>query len=327
MNRSGKLFLFLLTITGVVSCKQVDSTNLPYSIGTVDEMVVVLNSVDSTDTLFRVIDEYLGASYGYTPQPERRFNVIYADMATYQNTFERHRNLVFIGDLEQPTAFSRFIGELVGEDRVAKLKQAGNSFYLPLENMWSHPQYVEAIVAADRDLLLADLDNILTGLLQRVSDRELNKIRSNQYVAGHNLQVEEALADAGINLQVPADFKALSVSKENFWFLRKSTIDMTASIMIYWEPYSDSAQLKPEYVLHLRDSLGLTYESSKVANSFMQTEYRVAQLHEQIDFNGAYALRSRGLWRLVNDFMGGPYINFWVYDEQHNRMVYLDGYV
>ena len=35
----------------------------------------------------------------------------------------------------------------------------------------------------------------------------------------------------------------------------------------------------------------------------------------------------RGLWRLVNDFMGGPYINFWVYDEQHNRMVYLDGYV
>ena len=39
-------------------------------------MVVVLNSVDSTDTLFRVIDEYLGASYGYTPQPERRFNVI-----------------------------------------------------------------------------------------------------------------------------------------------------------------------------------------------------------------------------------------------------------
>ena len=36
--------------------------------------------------------------------------------------------LVFIGDLEQPTAFSRFIGELVGEDRVAKLKQAGNSF-------------------------------------------------------------------------------------------------------------------------------------------------------------------------------------------------------
>ena len=30
--------------------------------------------------------------------------------------------------------------------------------------MWSHPQYVEAIVAADRDLLLGRPDNILTGL-------------------------------------------------------------------------------------------------------------------------------------------------------------------
>ena len=111
-------------------------------------------------------------------------------------------------------------------------------------------------------------------------------------MAGHNLPVEEALADAGINLQVPADFKAFLCQRE-LLVSAKSTIDMTASIMIYWEPYSDSAQLKPEYVLHLRDSLGLTYESSKVANSFMQTEYRV-QLHEQIDFNGAYAFTIKG---------------------------------
>ena len=58
----------------------------------------------------------------------------------------------------------------------------------------------------------------------------------------------------------------------------------------------------------------------------MQTEYRAAQLHEQIDFNGAYALRSRvcGGWSMTS--WVAP-INFWVYDEQHNRMVYLDGYV
>ena len=45
-----------------------------------------------------------------------------------------------------------------------------------------------------------------------------------------------------------------------------------------------------------------------------------AQLHEQIDFNGASCIMIKGLW-LVTDSMG-ILSTSWVYDEQHNRMVY-----
>lgn len=322
------LFLLIGSMAAIVSCTKVDSKNIPYSVGGVDELVVVLNEIDSTDTLFRVIDSYLGATFGFVPQVETRFNVIYADINTYENTFSRHRNLVFIGDVGEASNFTKYVGELIGAEQLQKVKAANASFYLPSENVWSHPQYVETIVAADRELLLADIDKILTGLIDRLSERELAKIRSNQYLPGHNIQAEELLLEKHkIDMDIPSDFHLLPASNNNFLFFRKSTIDLTATIMVYYEPYTDSAQLRPEYLLKLRDSLGAAYESSRVPNSFMQNEYRVPMQHIPVNFNNMYALESRGLWRLVNDFMGGPFLNYWVYDEANNRMVYLDAYV
>jgi hypothetical protein len=324
-----RLLVFLSAVLGIaVSCKQLEVKNLPYSIGGVDEMVVVLNAVDSTDTLFQAIDQYLGAIYNNTPQPEYRFGVTYIDVATYRSTFQKHRNLLFIGDLETPGDFSQFISELVGVETLKKVRSAGASFYLPLEDVWAKPQYVEAIVAADRTLLLAGIDTIMQGLTDRISQRELEKIRKNQFLPGHNNQVETVLREQHqIDMQVPSEFTMLKASNDNFIFLRKSTIDLTATIMIYYEPYTDSAQLNPTYLLHLRDSLGHQYESSRVPGSYMQTEYRAPSEHNVINLNGYYCLESRGLWRLINDFMGGPFINYWIVDEANNRLVYIDAYV
>jgi len=327
--RKQKLAALLLLITTVlVSCKELEVKNLPYSIGGVDELVVVLNSVDSTDDLFNAIDSYLGATYSNTPQPEFRFGVTYVDVATYESTFSKHRNLVFIGDLEGSTNFTKFVRELIGEETYGKIRASKTSFYLPLNDIWARPQYAETIVANDRDLLLADIDNIMTGLVDRISKRELAKIRNNQFIPGHNVQVEQMLEkEHKIAMDIPKDFTLLDTEGENFLFLRKSTIDLTASIMIYYEPYVDSMQLNPVYLLHLRDSLGAEYESSRVQGSFAQTEYRVPRSHDTITVNDMYCLESRGLWRLVNDFMGGPFINYWIYDEANKRMMYIDAYV
>jgi hypothetical protein len=328
MSKARFVIFLALVFSVVVSCKQLEVKNLPYSIGGVDEMVVVLNAVDSTDTLFQVIDSYLGAIYNNTPQPEYRFGVTYIDVATYRSTFQKHRNLIFIGDLETPGDFSQFISELVGVETLKKVRSAGASFYLPLEEVWAKPQYVEAIVAADRTLLLAGIDTIMQGLTSRISDRELAKIRKNQFLPGHNTQVEKVLREQHqIDMQVPSDFTMLKASEGNFIFLRKSTIDLTATIMLYYEPYTDSAQLNPAYLLHLRDSLGHQYESSRVPGSYMQTEYRAPAEHNVINMNGYYCLESRGLWRLINDFMGGPFINYWMVDEANKRLVYIDAYV
>ena len=48
---------------------------------------------------------------------------------------------------------------------------------------------------------------------------------------------------------------------------------------------------------------------------------------ENTEVDGHFAMETRGLWRVTNDFMGGSFINLTVYDEDHKQRVMLDGFV
>ncbi|MFN3939045.1 MAG: DUF4837 family protein [Chitinophagales bacterium] len=327
MHRTAQSIFTILIILFLHACNGPENNTLPYSVGGVDEMVVVLEKVDSSSALFQVVNNYLGATFKNTPQPERRFNVLYTDLPGLNKTFIRHRNIIMIGSFEKETAFTQFISDLVGEQNKGKVLGSEASYFLNRENVWSKPQYIEIIVAATDSLLLTGMDNTLLTFIDRISERELNKIRNNQYLPGDNKEVEAFLRDKHkIGMRIPSDFKMLQSSNDNFIFLRKSTIDQSTAIMIWYEPFRDTAQLQPAYLIRKRDSLGGLYESSNVQDSYMQSEHRLSFQHDTISFKGMYCLESRGLWRLVNDFMGGPFINYWIYDEKNNRMIYLDGY-
>ena len=38
-------------------------------------------------------------------------------------------------------------------------------------------------------------------------------------------------------------------------------------------------------------------------------------------------METRGLWKMENDFMGGPFVNYTIWDEDGNRTVVVDGFV
>jgi hypothetical protein len=48
--------------------------------------------------------------------------------------------------------------------------------------------------------------------------------------------------------------------------------------------------------------------------------------YEEFSFNGGFAAEVRGLWRMENDFMGGPYYSLTFYDEPNARLITVEGY-
>ena len=46
-----------------------------------------------------------------------------------------------------------------------------------------------------------------------------------------------------------------------------------------------------------------------------------------MQFDNKETLQARGLWGMVNDFMGGPFVTYMIKDEVNNRMIILDGFV
>ncbi|MBC7886229.1 MAG: DUF4837 family protein, partial [Saprospiraceae bacterium] len=43
--------------------------------------------------------------------------------------------------------------------------------------------------------------------------------------------------------------------------------------------------------------------------------------------NGVYVKEVRGIWETVNDFMGGPFISYVLYNEKKGEIVFIDAFV
>ena len=59
----------------------------------------------------------------------------------------------------------------------------------------------------------------------------------------------------------------------------------------------------------------------------MAVERRVEPVSEQITLDGRFCIETRGLWRLIGDFMGGPFVNYTFTSPDNNTLIMLTGYV
>ena len=48
---------------------------------------------------------------------------------------------------------------------------------------------------------------------------------------------------------------------------------------------------------------------------------------KSMEINELYALEARGIWDIVNDFMGGPFISYMIHDPKSNELLFIDAFV
>ncbi len=87
--------------------------------------------------------------------------------------------------------------------------------------------------------------------------------------------------------------------------------------------------LTGQNIISTRDSIGRRYIGGAVEGSYMQTEgralYAPAMTNTLID--GRVAIETRGLWMVKGDFMGGPFLNYTIFDEKNNRIITAEGFI
>ena len=91
-------------------------------------------------------------------------------------------------------------------------------------------------------------------------------------------------------------------------------------------PYTNENQLSKEYLIQLRDSLGKRHVEGARPHSYMTTE----MLYEPdftITSENPYTIEVRGLWTMVNDFLGGSFISCAQLDKKNNRIIYAEGFL
>jgi hypothetical protein len=136
----------------------------------------------------------------------------------------------------------------------------------------------------------------------------------------------------GFSLDIPGGF-AIAYENDDFIWLRqtmhKVKQDAELGIMIHKLPYTDTTAFMQAKILDLRDTLTFKYVPGPSEGSYMAISRDVIPpvSYRSTGYVTDFAVETRGLWMVVNDFMGGPFINYTFTDPENQNLIMLDGYV
>lgn len=276
------------------------------SSGKTCEVLVAADKVHYEGATKALLDSLLREPQAGLPQPEPRFDIINVPVTSLYNTqmFKMHRNII-----------------------VCDVK-AGNpdKFYVH-HNQWAEPQVVVDVAASSDSSLRAMLRNRASLVLDEFYKAEYQRMEK-AFVKDRNIELMQRVkAKYGFSIVVPQEF---SWAKEDgdFLWLRKETKDFGLGVLVNVSPYRSESQFEAEKIANRLDTLMKREVPGPAEGSYMATERRVELESRQVAFGASkYGIETRGLWRLMGDFMGGPFVAYSLLSPDGATVVDLVGYV
>lgn len=306
------LMLFCLPMTVLVCCskKKTQSDNesmgLPASGGKTLEVVLVIPDDIYKGDIKDTIGKYFMKACKGLPQAEPLFDVVQMNPSGFFNSdmLKKHRNIIIIDH------------------------KAGNPNKLTKQiNYKSYPQAYFQFSTSDRDSLYSLIARYSNTIREQFYLNEYKRVQT-AFKKLENINITKTLKSKfGFYLTVSEEFY-LATNDDDFVWLRKEPKDGSLGLMIYTMPYKGEQMFEQEYILSLRDSITKKHIPGPRRGSYMGVERRAEFVRDTtVIGNDIKAIETRGLWRLFNDFMGGPFVNYCFLDKKNNRFVMIDGFV
>ena len=299
--------MVLFMLLSIISCDINTNSGVPRSIGNTSEVLIIVDSEKQWDNgVGSVIREVLGQDQYGLNQAEPIFKLSHVQKKSFSDLFKKHHNLLVVG-----------VNPALKEPKIESSV-----------DLWSKPQQIFKVTAPSTKELIELIKNnkdLFINAYQRTDrDRIMEVFRPIQ----NNEAVSKILENTGIKIVVPKDFYLAKESKEFCW-VRKEAAEFSQGYFIISSDYLDTAQFSKESIMS-RINLALkTNVPGSVLNSYMSTdnEFMPPQRTVLDDFLGGYAAKIVGTWVVENDFMGGPFVSYTIYNEANSKIVTLMGYV
>ena len=328
---SSWLYLSLLFFA---SCSSDFTKNLeavPTAIAIPNQINVVADDAIWNGPLGDSLRYYFSSASPILPQPEPIFDLKhYTAEEIYAESVRRsRRSYLIFGNIQDTNSTT---GEMIRRDLgTANVDRArrDSSFNTTLaRDKWAKGQYVFYLFGNDDEQIVQNIRDNFSAIARRVNDADRGSLEATVYMEGENRKlIDEVRNTFGISLRIPGDY-FLAINENNTMWLRQETEFLSSNLFIYRLPYRDKSQFSKEGIKAIRDSLGLRYVSSEVEATYMRTnDVDLPMLTETIDLNGNYAMEARGIWDIVNDYMGGPFLTYLILSPDNKELIFIDGFV
>lgn len=297
----GILFYILTACDGTGT----QGKGLMSSSGRASELLVVCADSQWTGLLGDSLQSIFLQPLPYLPQDEPLFLVVHIDEDGFNPIYQKQRNILHIDINPQHI-----------EPKIKVVK-----------NKWAKPQLIVLLQAQNESEAIQILLQKKEIVINLFLESEIKRFQRAQK-AQQDYKIDKKLQDTyHISMNVPEGY-FFAVHTKDFCWLRKETERWGQSVLIYMQDYEDTLMFSNDYIVDLRNQMTRKYVFGSVDSSYMivDTKYIPSET-KYIDFQGNYAVKTQGIWKMVGDFMGGSYINYTILDKKRNRIITLDGFL
>lgn len=325
------LLSFLSTFQSCSEEVQRSMKAIPTAFGQLNEIVVVMDKELWESPVGDTLRYYYSSAYPLLPQPEPVFDLRhFTPLELKKDPLRKElRTYMLVGNLsdeESPTA--RMIRKDIGEEMSENARNDLSKNNAAGRDKWAKGQILLYQFAYSNQDLINILKENYPAIKKRVNKFDEKKLESYAYLNGvNNNLVNEVKTTMGVSIRMPSDY-FMAINDEEVIWMRKETDKISSNILMRKVKYEDQDQLSKANLIAMRDSIGKQYISSTIENTYMQVnDEDLPVIFNTTKVNGNYAVEGRGVWEIVNDFMGGSFISYIILNPAKSELLFVDGFL
>jgi hypothetical protein len=319
---------FSATFFGLVACNQEGRGNFPKAYGMVDNIRVICNDELWKEAVGDTFRYYFSALFPVTPQPEPLYDLHQVAPESFNQVMRTHRTVVILADMSDSTSSgAKLIRQSLKAEDIRRIF-TDPTYRIAFHNdRWASNQLVLYWFAPNRAELAQSISKHYKTVTQAIQKHDNKTLTELVYGVGLNADATNLLRERfQIELKIPREYVvAIRDSSDGVW-LRYETPKMSGSIFVKSLP--GTTELSPSALKIARNELSKKYFISEEKGAFMEIDDRILPVvYQVLTVNGQSAFQGRGIWKMVNDFMGGSFVTYLIKDEKNNRVLLLDGFI
>ena len=303
MKRNSLLISLCMMMVLLMSCTSSPvgkrATGLAY------EVVVVMKSTEWEGPSGKALKQQLTSDVPGLPQSEPALRITYADPSQFNGLLTYVRNILIVNI--DPNIYTK----------------ASLGFE---SDRWATGQVVVTLTAPSEEVFLEYMEANPRTLVDFFVKVEMDRAVARLEKGYSSIVAEHLRANHNLMIKAPADMTYYRDTTDFFWASNNANTGRT-DLIVYTFPYTDPNTFTAGYLVAKRDSVLKVNLPGAFPDSYMTTESRFGIDYTPITVNGKYCGVVRGLWKMVGDMMGGPFVSHVRLDEKNNRVVVAEGFV
>lgn len=301
-----KLLLSVIAISIILaSCKDKNPSKLlPTVTGKSGEVVLVIDPDHWSSNVGVEFRKKLSQAYPALPQSEPMFDLVHIPYNAFSNIFKTHRNIILASvdkELHEPKMIIQY-------------------------DLWAKPQIIVNVIAQSDSALESVIGEKGDILVDRIIKMEMKRY-AESYKKYEQIGVADRLERKfGIRLTIPRGYTLDLDTTDFVWIENRGRGDFVQGILVYSYEKPET-ELTTDYLFAKRTQFTKKYVPGPTTGSYMAVEKEISPYRREIKVNNIDVIELRNLWKIENDFMGGPFVSFSFIDEEKNRVINIDGFV